>query len=126
MKFEINGTGEEKELTLTDQNGVDWAEEIIGNSGAIGDYIKPNSYSGLYEIDQDNFDWWVTYFDDYKVDSIAIDELKEAICEKYSDLELEEILEDFGNLISEAYSSNYEEHHANMLKVIAEVEENYL
>lgn len=62
MYFIINGTGERKELRYIDaQTGVDCIGDIIGNSGAIGDYIIYDEEVEAYRISQDNFKWWDEY-----------------------------------------------------------------
>lgn len=41
MKFIINETGEERELHFYHPSSPeDMADDLIGNSGAVGDYIK--------------------------------------------------------------------------------------
>ena len=53
MEFIINETGELKELTIIDsKTGVDWSSDLIGNSGAVGDYIHYDDAAGAYSIGQ--------------------------------------------------------------------------
>ena len=64
MEIIINETGERKELTIIDQKtGQDMAADIIGNSGAIGDYITYDDVEGCYRMSQEDYQWWVVYLD---------------------------------------------------------------
>lgn len=81
MKFIINETGKREELYIIDRkSGVDWSGDLIGNSGAIGDYIKYDEDAEAYRIGQEDYDWWVAYI---------------AMYERYAD-ELEALREQYG------------------------------
>ena len=66
MDFIINETGERKTLHYIDaRTGVDCIGDIIGNSGAIGDYIQEDidedTLRSTYRINQADFNWWDEY-----------------------------------------------------------------
>ena len=65
MKFIINETGSYEELVIRDINEIDWTNELIGNAGAIGNYVTYDEEAEAYRINQDDFDWWSHYIDMY-------------------------------------------------------------
>lgn len=78
MKMIINETGEHKTLSIIDQaTGVDWANDLIGNSGAIGEYINYDEDAEAYRIDHDNYDWWADYIDTLEADEAELAGLRE-------------------------------------------------
>ena len=59
MRFYITDKNVYEELELIDpKTGIDWICDFIGNSGAVGDYIKYDDEKGAYLIDSENFEWW--------------------------------------------------------------------
>src|SRR5699024_8657218 len=57
MEIIINETGKREELTIIDRKtGQDMAADIIGNSGAVGDYITIED--GVYSMSAENYQWW--------------------------------------------------------------------
>ena len=61
MDVIIKETGEHKQLTLSWPGAAgDWADEIIGQSGAVGTYIDRDD-DGTYHMDQDSYQWWEQY-----------------------------------------------------------------
>lgn len=64
MKVIIIETNEERELHYY-RPGIaeDMADELIGNSGAVGDYISPIPGSNCYSISQEAYQWWADYFE---------------------------------------------------------------
>lgn len=63
MKFEIKETGKIENLRTYNESGVDWTEDLIGNSGAIGGngYIHYDEEKNVYVISQSNYGWWNDY-----------------------------------------------------------------
>ena len=57
MKIRIIETGELKDLTLRDANGIDWASDLLGTVGAFApaDDSDPEDH---YRLTQSDFDWW--------------------------------------------------------------------
>lgn len=53
MKFIINETGKQEELSIIDtKTGMDWSNDLIGNSGAVGQYIEYDDVEDAYRINQ--------------------------------------------------------------------------
>lgn len=62
MIFTINETGKLEELHYIDiHTGIDCIDDIIGNTGAIGNYIIYNNGDNTYHISQEAFEWWEQY-----------------------------------------------------------------
>lgn len=62
MYFIINETGERKELHYIDtKTGGDRINDVIGNSGAIGDYIIYDDEAEAYRISLADYEWWAEY-----------------------------------------------------------------
>jgi hypothetical protein len=62
MSVVIRETGERRTLSCVDPaTGVDWAGELIGNSGAVGDYVDYDSAAGVYVMSHDDYIWWAEY-----------------------------------------------------------------
>lgn len=62
MDVIINETGKREELTLIDaKTGQDMSGDIIGNSGAVGDYIAYDDAEGCYRMSQEDYQWWADY-----------------------------------------------------------------
>ena len=66
MKFVINETDAREELTIIDpKTGMDWSNDLIGNSGAMGDYIHYDTGADAYRISQEDYAWWAGYVSMY-------------------------------------------------------------
>ena len=64
MKFIINETGEERELHFYHPSSPeDMADDLIGNSGAVGDYIKSIPGDNQYSISEEDYQWWAEYLE---------------------------------------------------------------
>lgn len=64
MKFIIKETGEERELHFYRPKIIeDMVDELIGNSGAVGDYIAHIPGADLYTISRENYQWWAEYLE---------------------------------------------------------------
>lgn len=78
MEFIINGTNERKELHYIDaRTGVDCINDVIGNSGAIGDYITYDEDAGVYRINQEDYEWWDEYITYAQEDAEELARLRE-------------------------------------------------
>ena len=78
MKFIINETGEERELQYSRPGASgDMADDLIGNSGAVGDYIKSIPGSDCYSISLDDYNWWADYLEMAGRWEDQMDELRE-------------------------------------------------
>lgn len=104
MKFLINETKEHKTLSIIDQNGVDWTDDLIGNTGAIGDYIQYDEDEEAYRISQGDFDWWEEYINNAEADEEELMELLKDYDGEY----VYTIIDDYLD------SDNYELHHLQM------------
>lgn len=77
MKFIINETGKHEELSIIDtKTGMDWSNDLIGNSGAVGQYIEYDDAEDAYRITQEDFDWWSEYIAMYERYQEELDSLK--------------------------------------------------
>lgn len=105
MKFIINETGETKELNIFDSNNINWTQDLIGNTGAVGDTIIYDEEKEAYKISMDDFTWWQDYIADSQSDAEKLAELKE----EYDEDEIQ-------NIINEEMSgiNDYDENHAAM------------
>ena len=66
MTVLINETGKKAELTISSRKtGLDWSNDLIGSSGAIGQYINYDAECDAYRISQDSYDWWEHYIEMY-------------------------------------------------------------
>lgn len=62
MKFVIRETGEERELHYYRPNITeDMADDLIGSSGAVGDYIQAIPGGDQYSISMEDYHWWEEY-----------------------------------------------------------------
>lgn len=82
MYFIINETGERKDLHYIDaKTGVDCIGDIIGNSGAIGDYIQEDidedTLRSTYRINREDFEWWADYITHAQEDAEELARLRD-------------------------------------------------
>jgi hypothetical protein len=62
MTVVIRETGERRTLSYPDPvTGVDWVEDLIVNSGAVGDYVDYDAAADVYVMGQDDYVWWDEY-----------------------------------------------------------------
>ncbi len=61
MKFVIKETGAEKDLVYLDVNGCELTQDILYQSGAVGDYVNYDFAREAYVIEQADYDWWADY-----------------------------------------------------------------
>lgn len=57
MQIRIIETGELKDLTLRDENGIDLASDLLGNVGAFAP-ADDNDPEDHYRLTQSDFTWW--------------------------------------------------------------------
>lgn len=80
MKFLINETDERKELCYIDAaTGVDYINDTIGNSGAIGDYIIYDEDAEAYRINRADYEWWNEYITRAQEDAEELARLREEL-----------------------------------------------
>lgn len=78
MKFIIRETGEERELHYYRPNITeDMADDLIGSSGAVGDYIQPIPGGDQYSISAEDYQWWTEYLEMAGRWEDQLDELRE-------------------------------------------------
>lgn len=76
MKVIVNGV--EKNLSITDTNGIDFTKDFIGNWGALSDgQFTWNEEANAYFADEYTFDWWSKAIDRELSNMNKIAELKE-------------------------------------------------
>jgi hypothetical protein len=62
MQVVIRETGERRTLSYVDPaTRTDWVLELIGGSGAIGDYIEHDAKADVYVMGQADYAWWAEY-----------------------------------------------------------------
>ena len=124
MEFRIKGTNEIVELKVYDKNGVEWTRDLIGGSGALGDYIHWDENDEIYVISQDDYDWWVNYIKEYEEGEGEFKKLKRDLHQKYDWEQVNDILstEYYSQLGNDDYNS-----HANERRMaIEEIRRIYL
>lgn len=62
MKVKIKETGKSEDLSLIAESGICWAQDLIGNHGALTDgQFDYDEEIGEYLCSQDTYDWWRDY-----------------------------------------------------------------
>ena len=114
MKFIINETCAEMELHFYRPNTAeDLADELIGNSGAIGDYITPIPGDTVYSISADDFRWWSEYMDMASKREDQLDSLRE----HFGAGEVDDIIAAQGLYLGPDYTQHAQEY-ADMVQAI--------
>lgn len=117
MKVRIQETGEIENLNYRDcKTGIDCTTDIIGNTGAIGNYIKWDEDEQIYCMAKDDFAWWEQYLDQLEKDEEKLQEYRE----KYGSDVVNDMIFRF-----DPYNGDYDYHHDNMKDVFAAIEEEY-
>lgn len=115
MKMIINETGVQESLSIIDsESGIDWTEDLIGNTGAIGNYIQYDKKINAYHISQENFDWWANYIKSAQEDSDKLEELKDLY--EYADMQ-RIIEEEFDGI------NDYGDHHNTYQEAFRRIED---
>lgn len=114
MDVIIKETGEHKQLTLSWPGSAgDWADEIIGQSGAVGTYIDRDD-DGTYHMDHDSYQWWEQYLSDMADDLATCAELSEQYGKELVD---EIVFEEFDGI------NDYDLHHAAYARAFSRIRE---
>ena len=118
MKFIINETGKPEELTIIDsKTGMDWSSDLIGNSGAVGQYIQYDDGAEAYRINQDDFTWWSEYIAMYE----RCQEQLEALRDQYGSDVVDDIMNRPDLWLSDDYSDHERELQAQIEAVRSEL-----
>jgi len=83
MMIRILETGELKDLTIRDKNGIEWTKDLMGDD----DNLKYNYDDDVYELPKESFVWW----DEYITNKIVDDEEIEELAEEYGDVVYERL-----------------------------------
>lgn len=117
MNIKIKESGERKSLCITDDTGINWVQDLIGNTGALGDgQFAWSDEDDAYLTDQVTFDWWEKYIADCKATDAEIERLAE-------ELEIDANL--IWRRIQAACGEDYDRHRAISLTVMAEITAEY-
>ncbi len=111
MIVKIIETGAVKTLSITDVNGIDWTNDLIGNATTL-------SYNEDDQVimSQDDFDWWTEYISNYEADQ------KEA-ADLASELDIDEAI--IWDRYNEQHTCDYGDHHGIKQVVFEQVKEEY-
>lgn len=113
MDFRIKETSEIKTLSYVNcDTGIDGVGDLIGNSGAIGQYIHRDD-DDMYIISSDDYDWWADYISDTQSDDQELSDLYG----EYAHSGIQEIIEDEWN----ATGNDYNDHHRIRQRVIERI-----
>jgi len=104
--FLINS--EEKELVYRSNGGVDYTNDVIGNTCHGMDIDD----EGRFVATQDDYDWWQTYFDDDVKLMGIVAEYKD----KYGDEKVESFLQE-----TSAYAVDMEDIYSSVTHQLAEL-----
>lgn len=116
MQVVIRETGERRALSYIDPaTQTDWVRELIGGSGAIGNYIEHDAKAGVYVMSRDDYAWWAEYI------RLAQQDEDELYC-------LRRVLGDLvDRIVREEWaaisSTDYDTHHGANQRAIARVRE---
>lgn len=117
MKIKIMESGERKELSISDETGVNWVQDLIGNTGALHDgQFSWSSEDDAFLASQDTYDWWAKYIADCE----ATDAELEALA---SELDIDTNI--IWRRIQDATGDDYEQHRRSALAVMAEIKKEY-
>lgn len=126
MNVKIIETGKTETLSITDRNGIDWTNDLIGNAGAIAfrgtegtDQDGKFAWSeedNAYLASQDTFDWWNKYISDYEATESEIQALADKL-----DVDTWTIRE----RIQQYQDGDYEMHRGHAITAMQEIEEEY-
>lgn len=89
MKITIIETSEKEELKIIDpESGVNWANDLLGNHGALPDYDDDT-----YHMSQADYDWWDDLITDYQAADDILSDIMSELNEDDQDLANKEIYE---------------------------------
>jgi hypothetical protein len=75
MEFRIKESGEVKDLTIIDKNGIEWTGDLLGNNNAL----EYNKTTDEHVLSEEDFDWWKQYIKDFNADAEEAEELAEEL-----------------------------------------------
>jgi len=121
MRIQIKETGEMKNLTIKDDNNIDWTADLI-TAGSMD-----HNDDGNPIMTQADFDWWSEYINDsYKTETEV-----EELVEKLEDSGIECPLEDGWNTyvnakIAENAGNDYDCHRRDAVEAMNEIRNDFL
>jgi gas vesicle protein len=111
MKIRIIETGAIKPLHATMRNGLDWTEDLLGNSDAL----HRNPKTGEVEMEtEEEYAWWKEYIENLENDDKEVLELAEEL-----DMDVSEI----DGQIADSLTNDYSDHHDTIQRVLKEIRE---
>jgi hypothetical protein len=117
MNVKITETGKIELLSIRDKNGIDWTNDLIGNTGAFSDGLLVwSEEDDAYEANQETFDWWSEYISGYEATETEIEELA-------SKLNIDPWI--IRERIGKAQDTDYEYHRGCAITAMQEIEEEY-
>lgn len=75
MKLKIRETQEVKVLEIRDKNGIEWTKDLLGNYNAL----QFNDETEEYEMNQEDYEWWLEYIKNHEADEQEVMELAEEL-----------------------------------------------
>lgn len=111
MDIKIIETGVITSLNIYDDNGVNWAADLVGN-------VETLTYNDdqQAEMTQEQYDWWVEYISSYRADA------KEA-AEIASDLNIDESI--IWDRYNDYHTCDYSDHHGIKQQVFEDIKAEY-
>ncbi len=112
MNIIIKETGARHELSIIDPaNGVDWINDLVGNTGAFDREFSERTDEGEYILSSEDYEWWSEVVDGLQAAHDRIYELKEihgsdavyAVLESTGDVDLEQQAGEIMNALDEAF-----------------------
>lgn len=113
MKVQVRETGKIVTLTLMDANGINWAQDFIGNWGALADGQFEATDAGTHLADQETVEWWANALESQQALDNRVNELKEehgaeaveAVLNEVNENDLLEGLDAYNVALDEAFGS---------------------
>ena len=75
MKLRIRETQEVKVLEIRDKNGIEWTKDLLGNYDAL----QFDCETEQYEMNQEDYEWWLEYIKNHEADEQEVMELAEEL-----------------------------------------------
>ena len=109
MKIRIDETQELRELIATEDNNVEWTQDLIA-----GRNIESYDEDGIPTMTLENFDWWADYIATSEADEAAVEELAE---------ELDMDSQDIWDRINKNMGCDMDEEHWVIQSILAQIRE---
>lgn len=118
MNIKIAESGQHEVLRITDETGVNWVQDLIGNTGALHDgQFTWSDENDAYLTNQATYDWWAKYIAGCNATDAEIDTLA-------SELDISANI--IWRRIQEATNDHdYDSHRPTALNVMAQIREEY-